>query len=114
MSTTYYAIKDRCPHCSRSEDAFAIGQSSALYKFLFFWNDEIVKLVSEGLSYLVALSFVLEESCLEVRDEYGRIYTAFEFKDLVDARQIYKSHILSDTPSELFEVFGEYEVAKFS
>lgn len=115
MSTTYYAIKDKCLICNRREEICVLGTMSYPYRFLFKWNKEVIAFLEQepDFTYLQGIQIYLDENKLEVQDEYGRYYTPDQFVSIVKNRQGMKYNILSDIPKRYLHLIGDYDVISY-
>jgi hypothetical protein len=74
MSTNYYFNSKPCPHCGRA-DNLHIGNTAAGWKFLFRGYPDI-RSYQDWLKRL--------EAGGEITDEYGRMHTLDEFREMVE------------------------------
>lgn len=81
MGTNYYAHRDVCAHCGRSDEAMHIGKSSIGWPFLFHGIED------EGLKDWPTWKAWLMSSGSEIRDESRTTVSVDDLEKLVVAKR---------------------------
>lgn len=80
MSTNYYAYKDTCSHCGRSDEPKHIGKSSAGWCFsLRIYTDDGINDLYDWMSLLHSKDYI-------IKDEYNRVITFDELMMIISKR----------------------------
>lgn len=85
MGTNYYAYRNTCPHCGRSDAPMHLGKSSAGWPFLFQGDrDEDLKDWPTWKAWLMA-------SGAEIRTEYGDVVSVDDLEAKIIAKRRHAS-----------------------
>lgn len=83
MGTNYYAYKNTCPTCGRSDEQVHIGKSSAGWSFSFHTDLGLPRSWAEWRDRL---------RDARIEDEYGREVPLAEFEALVESKRGHRNH----------------------
>lgn len=92
MGTNYYAHVESCPECGRPQQEVHIGKQSARWKFLFRSYAVGNPIENVALTSFKQWNWFLEQSYVEIFDEYGEEVAAPIFLQEVVKRQVCASH----------------------